>query len=320
MDGIINVYKEKGFTSHDVVAKLRGILHQKKIGHTGTLDPDAVGVLPICLGKGTKVCDLLTEKSKTYEAVLLLGKTTDTQDISGQVLSEREVSCSREEAEEAILSFLGQYDQIPPMYSALKVNGKKLYELARAGVEVERKSRRVEILAIEILETELPRVRFRVSCSKGTYVRTLCQDIGEKLGCGGCMESLIRTRVARFFIEESLTLAEIAQLAATGQIMEKVQPIDGCFLEYPAFQSLPEADRFLYNGNGIYERQAVLAGPDGMAGPDVEPGADGKIKADRKAGDGEFVRMYDSKGVFIGLFFYDGANKSWKPKKMFYGG
>ena len=146
IDGIINVYKEKGFTSHDVVAKLRGILHQKKIGHTGTLDPDAEGVLPVCLGSGTKVCDLLTEKSKTYEAVLLLGKTTDTQDVSGQVLSESEVSCTEEEAKNAVLSFLGAYDQIPPMYSALKVNGKKLYELARAGVEVERTPRRVEIL------------------------------------------------------------------------------------------------------------------------------------------------------------------------------
>ncbi len=302
IDGIINVYKEKGFTSHDVVAKLRGILHQKKIGHTGTLDPDATGVLPVCLGKGTKVCDLLTEKSKTYEAVLLLGKTTDTQDISGQVLLECEVSCSREEAEDAVRSFLGAYDQIPPMYSALKVNGKKLYELARAGVEVERKPRRVEILDIEILNVELPRVEFRVNCSKGTYVRTLCQDIGEKLGCGGCMESLVRTRVAQFSIKESLKLAEIEQLAAAGRIMEKVLPVDGCFSEYPAFCTRPEADRFLYNGNGVYARQAA------------------PMEKNGEAETADLVRMYDSKGTFIGLFFFDGVNKSWKPKKMFYGG
>lgn len=302
IDGIINVYKEKGFTSHDVVAKLRGILHQKKIGHTGTLDPDATGVLPVCLGKGTKVCDLLTEKSKTYEAVLLLGKTTDTQDISGQVLSECRVSCSREEAEDAVRSFLGGYDQIPPMYSALKVNGKKLYELARAGVEVERKPRKVEILDIEVLNVELPRVEFRVNCSKGTYVRTLCQDIGKKLGCGGCMESLVRTHVAQFSIEESLKLTEIEQLAATGRIMEKVLPVDGCFFEYPAFGTRPEADRFLYNGNSVHVHQAV------------------SMEQNGEAETAELVRMYDSKGSFIGLFFFDGANKSWKPKKMFYGG
>lgn len=304
IDGIINVYKEKSYTSHDVVAKLRGILHQKKIGHTGTLDPDAEGVLPVCLGNGTKVCDLLTEKSKTYETVLLLGKTTDTQDISGQVLSEAEVSCTEEEAREAVFSFLGAYDQIPPMYSALKVNGKKLYELARAGVEVERKPRRVEILSIEILSISLPRVSFRVHCSKGTYVRTLCQDIGEKLGCGGCMESLVRTRVAGFSIEDSLKLSEIERLAAENQLGSKVLPVDDCFSEYPAYQAKPEADRFLYNGNSVYTRQAVPMGDSKESKPD----------------ESELIRMYDSQGTFIGLFSYAGANHSWKPKKMFYSG
>ena len=304
IDGIINVYKERGYTSHDVVAKLRGILHQKKIGHTGTLDPDAEGVLPVCLGSGTKVCDLLTEKSKTYEAVLLLGKTTDTQDISGKVLSEVEVSCSEEEAKNAVLSFLGAYDQIPPMYSALKVNGKKLYELARAGVEVERKPRRVEILSIEILSISLPRVSFRVQCSKGTYVRSLCQDIGEKLGCGGCMESLVRTRVAGFSIEESLRLSEIERLAAENQLKDKVLPVDGCFSEYPAYQARPEADRFLYNGNSVYERQAAPM----------------ESSKGSETGEDKCIRMYDSKGTFIGVFAYDGANQRWKPKKMFYSG
>lgn len=300
IDGIINVYKEKGFTSHDVVAKLRGILHQKKIGHTGTLDPDATGVLPVCLGKGTKVCDLLAEKSKTYEAVLLLGKTTDTQDVSGQVLSETEVTCREEEVREAVLSFQGEYDQIPPMYSALKVNGKKLYELARAGVEVERRPRRVEILSIEILELDLPRVRFLVHCSKGTYVRTLCRDIGEKLGCGGCMESLVRTRVAQFSIEESLKLSQIEGLVAEDKFMEKVLPVDRCFSKYPAYQAKPEADRFLYNGNGVYVKQTAPMG--------------------ETAGQAGLIRMYDSKGVFIGVFYRDSASSSWKPKKMFYNG
>ena len=153
-NGIINIYKEAGFTSHDVVAKLRGILKQKKIGHTGTLDPEAVGVLPVCLGKGTKVCDLLTDKDKVYETVMCLGVVTDTQDMTGEVLSRSDVNVSREMLEEVLETFRGEYDQIPPMYSALKVQGKKLYELAREGKVVERKARRVQILGLELLDME----------------------------------------------------------------------------------------------------------------------------------------------------------------------
>lgn len=232
--GIINVYKEKGFTSHDVVAKLRGIVGQKKIGHTGTLDPDATGVLPVCLGKATKLCDLLTDKNKTYEAVLLLGKTTDTQDITGEVLEEKSTEALTEEkVREAIEGFIGDYEQIPPMYSALKVNGKKLYELAREGKVIERKARLVKILDIQILEIDLPKVRMEVSCSKGTYIRTLCHDIGEKLGCGGCMESLIRTRVSTFRIEDAKTLDEIETLKQEGKLAELLVPIDAMFPSYP---------------------------------------------------------------------------------------
>ena len=196
INGIVNIYKEKGYTSHDVVAVLRKVVGQKKIGHTGTLDPDATGVLPVCLGRATKVCELLTDHDKTYEALLLLGKTTDTQDISGEVLEERDPgNLTEEEVRSCIESFIGEYDQIPPMYSALKVNGKKLYELAREGKTVERKSRKVQIHGIRILEMNLPHVRMEVDCSKGTYIRTLCHDIGEKLRVGGCMEELERTKV-----------------------------------------------------------------------------------------------------------------------------
>ena len=193
LDGVLNIYKEKGYTSHDVVAKMRGILRQKKIGHTGTLDPDAEGVLPVCLGKGTRLCDMLTDHSKVYRAVLLLGIDTDTQDISGQILEKRPVEENPEQVLEVIKGFIGPYDQIPPMYSALKVDGKRLYELARAGKTVERQARPVVIHDITVESMELPRVTMTVSCSKGTYIRTLCHDIGEKLGCGGCMEALIRT-------------------------------------------------------------------------------------------------------------------------------
>ena len=185
MNGVINVYKEKGFTSQDVVAKLRGILKQKKIGHTGTLDPDAEGVLPICVGNATKLFDILTDRTKEYETVLLLGRTTDTQDISGNVLSESDSykALSDEEIIDTILSFLPGYEQLPPMYSALKVNGKKLYELAREGKTIERKPRHVDIDNIEIMDISLPRITMKLSVSKGTYIRTICNDIGEKLKC-----------------------------------------------------------------------------------------------------------------------------------------
>ena len=180
MNGIINVYKERGFTSHDVVAKLRGILHMKKIGHTGTLDPDATGVLPVCIGKATKVCGLLTDKDKTYRAVVKLGVTTNTEDMTGEILAKHPVSVTKEQIEMAVSKFAGEIEQIPPMYSAIKINGKKLYELARQGKEVERKARKVTIYEIKVLSIDFSENEFtmEVSCSKGTYIRTLCKDIG----------------------------------------------------------------------------------------------------------------------------------------------
>ena len=286
--GIINVYKEKGFTSHDVVAKLRGIVGQKKIGHTGTLDPDATGVLPVCLGKATKLCDLLTDKNKTYEAVLLLGKTTDTQDITGEVLEEKSTEALTEEkVREAIEGFIGDYEQIPPMYSALKVNGKKLYELAREGKVIERKARPVKILDIQILEIDLPKVRMEVSCSKGTYIRTLCHDIGEKLGCGGCMESLIRTRVSTFRIEDAKTLDEIETLKQEGKLAELLVPINAMFPFYPKITVKDDWKAFAKNGNPLDLKMLKEA-----CGQDEETQ----------------VRLYDESGKFIAIY-------QWKEKK-----
>lgn len=286
--GIINVYKEKGFTSHDVVAKLRGIVGQKKIGHTGTLDPDATGVLPVCLGKATKLCDLLIDKNKTYEAVLLLGKTTDTQDITGEVLEEKSTEALTEEkVREAIEGFIGDYEQIPPMYSALKVNGKKLYELAREGKVIERKARPVKILDIQILEIDLPKVRMEVSCSKGTYIRTLCHDIGEKLGCGGCMESLIRTRVSTFRIEDAKTLDEIETLKQEGKLAELLVPIDAMFPFYPKITVKDDWKAFAKNGNPLDLKMLKEA-----CGQDEETQ----------------VRLYDESGKFIAIY-------QWKEKK-----
>lgn len=302
INGIINVYKEKGFTSHDVVAKLRGILKQKKIGHTGTLDPDAVGVLPVCLGKGTRLCDMLTDKDKQYEAVMLLGQVTDTQDTSGTVLSEKKVTCTKDKVTEAIESFIGEYDQIPPMYSALKVNGKKLYELAREGIEIERKSRRVHIYSIQIVQINpsefegLLEVRMIVDCSKGTYIRTLCHDIGEKLGCGGCMKELKRTKVSTFTLEESFTLSQIEEIVKKGELDTIVTSVDDMFADYSKVVVAKEYHKLIYNGNAFYEKHVKSS----------------------LAELSQCVRVYDEENQFIGIYEYVKERKAFQVVKMFY--
>lgn len=297
INGIVNIYKEKGYTSHDVVAVLRKVVGQKKIGHTGTLDPDATGVLPVCLGRATKVCELLTDHDKTYEALLLLGKTTDTQDISGEVLEERDPgNLTEEEVRSCIESFIGEYDQIPPMYSALKVNGKKLYELAREGKTVERKSRKVQIHGIRILEMNLPHVRMEVDCSKGTYIRTLCHDIGEKLQVGGCMEELERTKVGCFLKEDAVTLDEVRQKMEQGEGAELFTPLDQIFAELPAVTVTDAKAWMSYNGNDLPERFLL----------------------EKEAWtDGQEVRVYDSRKNFIGLYQYRAPKKLFHIKKMF---
>ena len=213
INGIINVYKEKGYTSHDVVARLRGILHQKKIGHTGTLDPNAEGVLPVCLGKGTKLCDMLTDTDKEYRAVIRLGVKTDTQDITGTVIEKREVNAdiSEEKITEVIMSFVGEYMQVPPMYSALKVNGEPLYKKARRGEVVERKERDVTISSIDLLSVTNQRFMIKVNCSKGTYIRTLGVDISNDFGYGGHLTMLTRTRVGKYKLEECKSVEDITE-------------------------------------------------------------------------------------------------------------
>lgn len=298
MDGIINIYKERGFTSHDVVAKLRGILKQKKIGHTGTLDPEAEGVLPVCLGKATKVCDLLTDKDKTYRAVLRLGASTDTQDLTGTVLEEAPVEVSEDQVRQVIMSFVGDYDQVPPMYSALKVNGKKLYELARAGKEVERAARRVRIEEIVIESIDLPEVTMSVTCSKGTYIRTLCHDIGEAFGCHGAMKALLRTRVSTFCLEQAKTLAQVEQVRDEGRISELLIPVDALFLHLERAEARPGCEKMLYNGNGMYADQLLLE----------------KDHYEH----GETIRLYDMKQAFMGIYSYDNSKKLFMPVKIFY--
>ena len=298
ISGVINVYKEKGYTSHDVVAKLRGILRQKKIGHTGTLDPQAEGVLAVCLGSGTKLCDMRTDAGKTYEAVLLLGKTTDTQDTSGNLQKESSVTCTADDAAKKLRSFIGEYDQIPPMYSARKVQGKKLYELARAGVEVKRTPQRVAIYDIQIREISLPEIVFSVSCSKGTYIRTLCHDVGEALGCGGCMKSLKRTRVGEFEIADSLKLSEIEKLREEGTLMERIYPVDSMFPQLARIHILPEHERLLKNGNPLGCRQ---------------------IKETVTTKIGSRIRVYDTEDIFCGIYAWNEEKKIFVPEKMFLG-
>lgn len=213
---------------------MRKILGTKKVGHTGTLDPQATGVLPICVGKGTKVSDMLTCSDKEYIARVKLGTTTDTEDIWGEVLTETDFSHITEDAVKAAAKkFIGEISQVPPMYSAVKVNGKKLYEYARSGVEIERKSRTVTIKEIEITDFENGEFSMRVACSKGTYIRTLCADIGKELGVGACMSGLIRTKSAMFSLEEARTLDEIRTIAENSEKESLIIPTDAVFFDLP---------------------------------------------------------------------------------------
>lgn len=309
-NGIINVYKEKGYTSFDVVAKLRGILKQKKIGHTGTLDPDAEGVLVVCLGNATKICDLLTDKDKRYEATLLLGKTSDTEDSSGEILSESEVKSSEDEVRNAIMSFVGEYDQIPPMYSAIKVNGKKLYEFARQGIEIERSPRPVVIHDIDIKDISLPYVRFSVSCSKGTYIRSLCRDIGDKLICGGLMDGLVRNSVnisetgMRFDIKDALKLKDIEKLVEVSEFEKYILTIDKMFPNLKKVLVNDNGSKRLRNGNVLFKKDFLNHGDEAYSMPEKE--------------DGTECLVYDADGTFKAIYRYEESIHGWKAYKMFF--
>lgn len=300
INGVINVYKEPGFTSHDVVAKLRGILKQKKIGHMGTLDPNAVGVLPVCLGKATKLCDILSEKDKTYNATLLLGLDTDTQDTSGEVISKADTDSIMELSEdkvfETIKSYIGDYDQIPPMFSAIKIGGEKLYNLARRGEVIERPARHCRIIDITVTKMELPRVDLHVTCSKGTYIRTLCHDIGKDLGVGGCMEKLVRTKVERFSVEDSITLKQIEEFRDNNTLEDYITPVDEMLGNYSKCMVSKGAEKIVYNGNIFTSGNTFL-----------------KMNHE----DGQIVRVYTSEGEFIGLYKFNSEKQIYKPVKMF---
>lgn len=291
-NGILNINKPEGWTSQDVVAKLRGRLHIRRVGHTGTLDPMATGVLPVCFGKATRIIEYYDDDFKTYEAEMKLGMVTDTLDITGTVLETKPVDVSEEDVIQTIDSFRGWITQIPPKYSALKVNGKPLYKYAREGVEVEIKSRKIYVEDIQPVEVNLRenRILFRVTCSKGTYIRTICDDIGKKMGCGGTMTALQRTQSGCFRVEDARTLPEILEM--TDEELERcVIPMDETLvhlgrIELKSMESVP----FYYNGREIDTGYVnVLASP---AVPEA-------MQEESRLGDK--YRVYDPEGKFLGI-------------------
>lgn len=301
INGIIVINKEKGYTSHDVVARLRGILHTKKIGHTGTLDPMAEGVLPVCIGGATKLCETFTGHDKEYEAVMLLGGTYDTLDVTGQLLETREVMSTAGEIEAALKSFIGGYDQIPPMYSARKINGKKLYDLARSGITVERPPVFVNIYDISIVSIDLPRVAIKVKCGKGTYIRSLIDDTGKKLGCGAAMESLIRTRSGDFTLEGAHTLSDIEEAAKNDKISDVIITLDEVFSDLPAYEPSGDLVKYVRNGNVLPGRKVRDA------------------MSQKRPKEGDRIRVCDATGKLCGIYEYKIAGDIFKPYKMFLG-
>lgn len=294
MDGIINVYKEKGYTSHDVVAIVRKTLNIKKVGHTGTLDPDAEGVLPVCIGQATKLADYIMAERKSYRAEITFGAETTTQDASGEIIEKYSYDFDEDKLKEAVKTFIGEQTQIPPMYSAIKVNGKKLYELAREGKEVERKTRKIEIFDIKIVDIMPPdRAIIDVDCSKGTYIRTLCSDIGKKLGWGAYMSQLTRTASGNFIIENAVKLDILKKISEEGDIKSVLISPDRALGGYKKITVSQKASKYLYNGGKIYSRYFVF---------DTEPKEQ------------ELVLGYDESGRLVGIytFLYD------KDKESFY--
>ena len=294
-NGILIIDKPADWTSMDVCAKVRGIFHEKRVGHGGTLDPMATGVLPVFVGQATRGVEFAENGQKEYVAGLRLGQVTDTQDVTGTTLETHPVTADRGAVEAVLSRFLGEQDQIPPMYSAIKIGGQKLYELARKGQEVARKPRRITIHALELLEqVSETDYLLRCRCSKGTYIRTLCHDIGERLAVGGCMKKLLRTRAAGFRMEDSRTLDELQALKDTGRLEEAVLPVETVFSGYKEIRSGDASmDRLLRNGNPF------------------------RFQMDGEASLEDPFRVYDSTGLFIGIYRFSEEKRMFYPVKIF---
>ena len=298
-NGIINIYKETGFTSHDVVAVLRRLLKQKKIGHTGTLDPEATGVLPVCLGKGTKLAGILTDKDKAYKTTLKLGEDRTTGDHTGDILRAKDPMVTNEQVLKMLHSFIGPIKQIPPMYSAIKVGGKKLYELAREGKEIERAPRQVTIYDIYDVQVDLPYVTMTVQCSKGTYIRTLCEDIAHSLDEYGHMCALERIASGAFDLSTSHTLKEVEAKIAEGDLLEWITPIDKMFSDYPRLKVDRVFNKYLYNGNKLPSES-------------VHPMDNLDKLLDKK-----LYNVYNEENVYMGIYHFDEKADLLIPKTFF---
>lgn len=300
LDGVIAIWKPAGWTSHDVVAKVRGMLRVRRIGHTGTLDPAVTGVLPLCIGRSTRFVQYLQEMPKTYEATLRFGIATDTEDLSGTIIEQKDASFLTESIiRAATLSFKGDIDQVPPMVSAVKINGKRLYELARQGITVERPARRVSIYEIDILGITgvgvEPELTFSVKCSKGTYIRTLCVDIGRKLGVPAVMSELVRTESAGLRKEHCVTLEEIPELLKQGGLGKKLLVSDTLLTEIPSTIAVHPESLYVLQGKAVEASK-------------LQPPAD-------KEG---LWKLYRSDGVFLGLFSVDENGETVRPVKVFH--
>lgn len=300
MDGILNINKPRGITSFGVVALIRRITGERRVGHAGTLDPEATGVLPVCLGQATRVIQFMFAEKKTYCAEVELGVTTDTCDATGKITSARDPSgITRVMVDTALAGFRGSINQIPPLFSAVKQRGKPLYELARAGIQVERKGRLVHIYKLEIVNWLPPVVTLMVVCGKGTYIRSLAHDLGEALGCGAHMKSLIRLRVGPFGIEEALTASGVEEINLRGELRSYLYPPDYVLTDFPALVVELEQQRALVHGMPIIlEKEIKASGGTGSSLQDT-------------------FRVYNEDGCFVGMVKYDPENNRWRPVKVF---
>ena len=295
IDGILNVDKPKGETSFAVVAVVRRLSGERRVGHAGTLDPEATGVLPICVGAATRVVEYLAESGKTYRAEIQLGTSTDTYDATGKVTGRGDISkLTADDIRSAAASFVGQVEQIPPMFSAVKYRGVRLYRWARAGVVVPREARKVEFHRLDILRWKPPLVTAEVECGKGAYMRSLAQDLGERLGCGGHLSSLVRLRSGPFCISEAVSLAEVGESFRGGYWLEVLRPTDTAVQHFPQVVLDHDQEMAVINGRGFAAPEEVGGSP-GMG------------------------RAYSRDGRFVAVVCYDEETGSWRPRKVFAG-
>ena len=294
MDGILNINKATGMTSHDVVAKVRKLLKQKRVGHAGTLDPAASGVLPICIGQATRVAEYLSESCKAYRAEITFGIVTDTYDAEGTVIRTADTTnLTLAQVEEVLPFFLGPQLQLPPRYSAIKIQGQPAYKRTRSGEEVTLKPRLIEVYQLHVIAWHPPRLTLAIECSKGTYIRSLAYDLGERLSYGAHLTTLIRTRSGPFLLSESISLEQLAKASIQGTSAEYIFPSDSVLQQYPALRlDVPTVERVLH-GNAVRDQESP-----------TQPHA-------------ALARMYDTEGHFIAIAAWNAEQHIWQPKKVF---